>query len=189
MDIGSLFLILAIFILVGLFVARPFFENKSISVTEKEHEISSLLAERDRILGALQELDFDHQMGKIPEEDYPVERNVLLQKGANALRRLDELQQVSAGESAEERIESVVAARRADAARVRPPVPAGAAASANASAPANSSRTHLAPDDDLEALIAARRRQKEEKAAGFCTQCGSPVHQSDKFCPRCGEKL
>lgn len=189
MDIGSLFLILALFILVGLFVARPFFDNKSVSVTEKEHEISSLLAERDRILSALQELDFDHQMGKIPEEDYPVERSVLLQTGANALRRLDELQQVGAGESAEERIESVVAARRADAARVRPPVPAGAPASEPARAPGNASQPSLHPDDDLEALIASRRRQKGEKAAGFCTQCGSPVHQSDKFCPRCGEKL
>ena len=69
MEIGSIFLILALFILVALFVARPFFENKSVSVTEKEQEISSLMAEHDRVLGALQELDFDHYMGKIPEED------------------------------------------------------------------------------------------------------------------------
>lgn len=185
MDIGSLFLILALFILVVLFVARPFFENKSVSVTETEHEISAMLAERDRILGALQELDFDYQMGKIPEEDYPVERSALLQKGAIALRRLDELQHVSAAESAEERIEAVVAARRADAARVRPPVPAGVSTSASAV----SGQPPMDPDDDLEALIASRRRDKGEKSAGFCSQCGSPVHQSDKFCPRCGEKL
>lgn len=185
MEIGSIFLILALFILVALFVARPFFENNSVSVTEKEHEISSLMAEHDRILGALQELDFDHYMGKIPEEDYPIERNLLLQNGADTLRRLDELQQVSTSESAEERIEAVVAARRADAARIRQAVPAGAPVSETANAHSPS----MDPDDDLEALIASRRRDKGEKAAGFCSQCGSPVHQADKFCPRCGAKL
>jgi hypothetical protein len=54
---------------------------------------------------------------------------------------------------------------------------------------ANAHSLSIDPDDDLEALIASRRRDKEEKAAGFCSQCGSPVHQADKFCPRCGAIL
>lgn len=182
MDIGSLFLILALLILVALFVARPFFENKSKMVTEQEHEISALLAERDRVINALQELDFDYQMGKIPEEDYPAERMALMQIGAETLRMLDEMQQTKETVSAEERLEKVIAARRADAARVRQPVPAGAA---NGGA----NNGDLAMEDDLESIIASRRRQREEKAGGFCPQCGSPVHRSDKFCPHCGVSL
>ena len=43
------------------------------------------------MLTALSELDFDYTLGKIPEEDYPVQRTVLLQKGAGLLRQLDDL--------------------------------------------------------------------------------------------------
>lgn len=181
MDLGSFFLILALLIVVALFVARPFFENKSQSVTEQEHQISALMAERDRVINALQELDFDYQMGKIPEEDYPVERNALMQLGAETLRALDELQKSNESVSAEERLENVIAARRADAARVRKPVPAGVASGGN--------NGEMPVRDDLETIIASRRRQQEEKAGGFCPQCGGPVHRSDKFCPRCGVSL
>jgi hypothetical protein len=186
MDIGSFFLILALLIVVALFVARPLFENKSQMVTQEEHEVSALLAERDRVITALQELDFDYQMGKIPEEDYPAQRASLMQAGSETLRRLDTLQQTGAADSAEERLEKVIAARRADAARARQPMPAGGTP---ASATAGGSNGDQPADDTLESLIASRRRQREEKAAGFCPQCGSPLHRSDKFCPRCGGKL
>jgi predicted amidophosphoribosyltransferase len=44
------------------------------------------------------------------------------------------------------------------------------------------------PDDALEAIIASRRRERSEKAGGFCPKCGRPVQKSDYFCPRCGAK-
>jgi hypothetical protein len=179
MDIGSFFLILALFILVGLFVARPFFENRARVVTRQEHEMSALLAERDRIINALQELDFDYQMGKIPEEDYPTERAYLLQTGAETLRRLDELQLASPVASAEDRIESAIRERRAE--RLHQPQTAGV--------PGIPFRGIGAQDDDLEALIASRRRAMEGRSGGFCPQCGNPVTKTDKFCPRCGDKL
>ncbi len=43
--------------------------------------------------------------------------------------------------------------------------------------------------DNLEAIIAERRRQKEEKSVGFCSQCGSPILKSDIYCSRCGIKI
>src|SRR6266508_4180069 len=97
--IGSLFLILALAVLVALFVGRPlllFAAQKTPNETQKakqerEHVMSSLLAERDRILNSLQELDFDYALGKIPQEEYPQQRAVLLKNGAGVLRRLDEL--------------------------------------------------------------------------------------------------
>ncbi len=162
MDIGSIFLILSLAILVALFVARPFIEARRRLSTQEEHEISSLLAERETVLRALQELDFDYDLGKIPEEEYPQQRQALLARGAEVLRRLDELQKASPADAAEDRLEAAIAARRA--ARLG----------------------EVSPDDPVEAAIAARKRQRQEKAAGFCTQCGAPLQRSDKFCPRCG---
>jgi predicted amidophosphoribosyltransferase len=37
-------------------------------------------------------------------------------------------------------------------------------------------------------LLADRRRVRQEKAVGFCPQCGGPVQKSDRFCPKCGAK-
>jgi len=177
MDIGSVLLILALLIPVVLFIARPFFEPGLVEeegLTQVEdHDLSGLLAERDRILNALQELEFDHVLGKIPDEDFPAQRAWLVQQGAQILRRLDQLQPPAedAG-NVVERVEAVVAQRRADAARM----------SVNLE-PA------LAADDDLEVALAQRRRQRQEKAAGFCPQCGGPVQKSDHFCPKCGTVL
>ena len=73
MALGSIFLLLAFLVLVALFVGRPFFETKKSSPryasASAERELSSALADRDRILNTLYELDFDYDLGKIPEED------------------------------------------------------------------------------------------------------------------------
>ncbi len=193
MDIGSIFLILALLILVALFVSRPFFERQppvNQLSDSQDHQISSLLAERDRVLNALQELDFDYALGKIPEEDYPAQRVRLLQYGADILRKLDEQQAVAPGGapmpaplSAEARMEAAVAARRADAGRAgitpRPSSNGGKVVSAAVAA----------PDDDLEVLLANRRRARLDESAGFCVKCGNAIQRSDKFCPKCGVRL
>jgi hypothetical protein len=181
MDIGSLFLILALLLLVGWFVSRPFFEKDAFSVgrneRQEDHERSSLLAERDRVLNALQEMDFDYDLHKIPDEDYATQRALILQHGADVLRQLDALQPEAAGDSAEERIEAAIAARRAVA------VQASVAPNGRKQAVAVA-----APDDAIEAILSDRRRVRQEKAAGFCPQCGGPVQKSDRFCPKCGAK-
>lgn len=177
MDIGSIFLVLGLLILVVLFISRPLFERTATVVSQEEHELSSLLAERDRILTALQELDFDHTLGKIPEEDYPSMRTALLQQGADVLRKLDAYGSEVAESDVEARIEAAVAARRADARRLSP-------------AAGNGGGARVAEaDDDLEVLLANRRRARSEKSAGFCPKCGGPVQKSDRFCPKCGKTL
>lgn len=175
MDIGAIFLILTLALLVGLYIGRPIFRStaKAAKALEpdlalQDHRRSTLLAERDRLLNALHELDFDNTLGKIPEEDYPVQRSELLVQAAMALRGLDELQGGQADAAAEERIEQAVAARRADA---------------------TASRAPARDADELEAMIASRRKERQEKSAGFCPKCGRPVSKSDKFCARCGATL
>ena len=188
--LSSLLLVLALAIMIALFVARPLIERAAekspgepqTAAESQESLRSALLAERDRIINALQELEFDNTLGKIPAEDYPIQRTALLQSGADVLRRLDEMQPTSPPvDTAEERIAAAVAARRADAALVKAPELA-----LNAAAGSGQARAH---SDAVEDLIAARRRLRQEKSAGFCPQCGRPVKTSDRFCSHCGARL
>lgn len=168
MQLTAIFFTLAILILVAIYLYAPFMERRARRVTEEEHELSTLMAERDRVINSLQELDFDFKLGKIPEEDYPAQRASLLQKGADLLRKIDTIapQPVSA-QDADARIERAIAARRADASTNRPEP----------------------TDDDLESMIQARRKGRKEKSSGFCPKCGKPVMVSDRFCPSCGKSL
>jgi len=178
MEIAALLLTLGVFILVGLYLYAPFLERRARRVTAEEHELSTLMAERDRVVNSLQELDFDFKLGKIPEEDYPAQRANLLQRGAEILRKIDALTLPSStgrgmsngqgeGQDTESRLEKVIAARRADASADKPEL----------------------TDDDLESLIIARRKLRKDKSAGFCPKCGKPVMASDRFCPSCGKSL
>lgn len=168
MQLTAIFFTLAILILVAIYLYAPFTERRARRVTEEEHELSTLMAERDRVINSLQELDFDFKLGKIPDEDYPTQRASLLQKGADILRRIDSIApQITSEQDADARIEKAIAARRADASVVKPEV----------------------SDDDLESMIAARRRGRKERSSGFCPKCGKPVMVSDRFCPSCGKSL
>ena len=167
MQIVSVIFSLGILILVGVFLYAPFLERRARRVTEEEHETSSLLAERERVVNSLQELENDYQLGKVPEEDYPVQRSNLLQKGADILRKLDELEPVKAQNDKDARIERALAARRKN----------------------GSSSEGTLTDDEVESMIASRRKGRKAKSAGFCPKCGKPVMTSDKFCPSCGKTL
>ena len=168
MDIGSIFLLIGILVLVALYISQPLLKRQATFVSQEEHQYSALLAERDRILSALQELDFDYHLEKIPESSYPTQRAILLQKGADILRQIDEYYGDSGTDSLDGRIEAAIEDRRT-ATSVAEPI--------------------SDPDDELEALIANRRRKRNGKSAGFCPQCGNPVQQSDQFCSKCGNTL
>ena len=165
-EAGALFLVLALALLVGMFICRPFIaleneqepdgpEGDKEGQQQADQQRSTLLAERERLLSALQELDFDYDLGKIPAEDYPPQRAALTHAAAQALRRLDELSPAETDK-----------AYQAPA----PPEPV----------------VVEPPDEALELAIAAHRRSRLEKAVGFCPRCGKPVKKSDKFCSRCG---
>jgi hypothetical protein len=168
MELTAIFFSLAVLILVGIYLYAPFMERRARRVTEEEHELSTLMAERDRVINSLQELDFDFKLGKIPEDDYPVQRSSLLQKGADILRKIDVLApQATSAQDTEARLERAIAARRADAAVARVEV----------------------TDDDIESMILSRRKIRKNRSAGFCPKCGKPVMVSDRFCPSCGKSL
>lgn len=170
MEISSILLTLAVFVLVAAYLYLPFISGRRRARAGESHEVSSLKAERDRIINALQELDFDFKLGKIPEGEYPGQRAQLLQRGADVLRSLDQLAPAAlSAVTAEARIEKATAAGRADS---------------------NVKISSLADSEDaIESMIAARRKLQKNKSAGFCPKCGKSVFTSDKFCPACGKSL
>jgi hypothetical protein len=168
MDLGAILILLALLLGVGVFLAAPLLRNGHPRSMEESQEVSELLAERDRIINSLQELDFDYNLGKVPEEAYPEQRADLLQRGAAVLQKLDAL--------------APQAASRKTA------VSAATARIERAAAAADGSGKVLA-DDRIESLLAARRAARRSKSAGFCPRCGKPVLTSDRFCPNCGKSL
>jgi hypothetical protein len=170
MDIGSIFLLLALVVMVVFFVVitRPPGGARQL--------VSLLRVERARVIQALQELDFDYSLGKVPAEDYPVQRNALLLHGAEVLQQLDALQAQPPARETQDQLEAALAARRKDLSQATAPTAAPD------------------PSEDLEMLIAARRRARNgsaprEKSIGFCPQCGKSLQKSDQFCPKCGTEL
>jgi hypothetical protein len=168
MDIGAILLIIALLVAVGLFLAAPLIGGAGRGVTPESQEASTLMAERDRVIAALRELDFDFQLGKVPTEDYPPQRTDLLEKGADILRKLDAIAPPArvprSGERS--RIEQAAAGK-------------GNPAQANAEI----------ADDKIESMLAARRAERGGKSAGFCPRCGKPILVTDQFCPNCGKGL
>jgi len=164
-ETAAILLTLGVTILVGLYLYAPFMERQARRVTVEEHELSALLAERDRVVNSLQELDFDFNLGKIPEGEYPEQRTLLLQKGADILRKIDSYSpKADPTQDTESRLEKAIATRRAGAS------------------------TELT-DDEIESLVVNRRKARKNKSAGFCPKCGKPVMESDRFCPSCGKSL
>ncbi len=163
---GAFFLILLTLIIVVMFVSWPFIKHRRFQV-ENGHELSSLLAERDRVLNSIQELDFDNSLGKIPSQEYTNQRKALLQTGAEILRHLDNLKLVSPVNEIEN--DEASAGDRFMKVDVHPARPV--------------------MDEDLEELIAMRRSTRKEKTSGFCPNCGKPLLQSDRFCSCCGQAI
>jgi rubrerythrin len=119
MNPGSFFLLLAVLLFVIFFVTRPFLRRERMKRVD-DQELSGLLAERDRILGAIQELDFDHSLGKIPEDEFPARREALVRCGAEILKQLDEhagqkksqVKEAPAQIRSDDDIEDLIASRR-----------------------------------------------------------------------------
>jgi hypothetical protein len=156
MELGAIFLLLLVLLIVVLFVSRPFSEHWRVKI-QSSRERSALLAERERALNALQELDFDYGLGKVPAQEYATQRARHLLKGSEVLRRLDEIQSAELQPVPQQENTLVVA-----------------------------KQTSLLSDEDLEELIAKRRGERRQKTAGFCPKCGKPILQADQFCPTCG---
>ena len=88
MDLASLMLALALFLIVAAFVLHPILQPAAPEGTNNP-DTNFLQARRASVLSALTDLDFDHATGKIGHRDYESERNQLVADGVAVLKQLD----------------------------------------------------------------------------------------------------
>jgi hypothetical protein len=154
------FVLLAISV---FFVASPFrlenFQKKAVGKKNQQVGIVKLSAEKQRqaVLLALRDLDFDYQANKVAEEDYQTLRAELLSEAAQLLQNQDQQK--------EDTIEALIQSRRKAKAvtpKVSPPQP---------------------QKGQVEALCQNCQAPFGEPA---CSKCGQPIQAGDIFCRSCG---
>jgi hypothetical protein len=97
MDLGSLFVILAVFAVAAAFIARPLVEGHGSEISADERRISALKAERDQVLDSILEAEMDQVMGKLTPEELQAQRASLVGRGAQLLKELAALEGEDAG--------------------------------------------------------------------------------------------
>lgn len=92
---------LGIAVVVVAFVAAPFFllagrpSEAETKESDTSEALADLLAEKETIYAAIQELDFDLKSGKLSAEDHEALRQRHEVQAATVLKRIDELQGVT----------------------------------------------------------------------------------------------
>jgi rubrerythrin len=168
--ISSLILLVIVIALIVLFVTRPLTSRRR-PVVEGSQDLSTLLAEHDRVLNSLKELDFDNSLGKIPAELYPDQRANLVQQGAELLRKIDQLAPVleavpNLASNREDQIEAILTARRT-----------------------RQATSGIIEEDKVEKLVARRRKIPSVKPGLYCSHCGRPLSNTEHYCPNCGQPI
>jgi len=129
----SIFLTLVLLAAVGVYLAWPFLtgSRRSRSAARRQPartnqspvDEASALEERHRqIVMALRDLDFDHDLGKVTDEDYAVARAQLMAEGSQVLRAQDAAPAPLSPNG--EDLEHEIAARRKRKAETRTAAPA-----------------------------------------------------------------
>ena len=149
MDIVSLLIVLGLALIAVFFIASPLLDRRRMVVAPGDHHLSSLQAERERVLTALEELEMDHAMGKVEGEDFQDRRKELLAQGAGVLKAIDELNVEEAGSASVEDLDALL---EAEVARLR--------------SFARNTSTMRCP----------RCGEEITERDGFCTRCGEPLH-------------
>jgi hypothetical protein len=151
MSFASFLIVAFIFILTGLFIMRPFLVQSESKGRSSSSLYDSLIAERERLLSAIEELELELDLKKISEKEYIRNRDILLVEAAEVLKKLDKYQK-------KHKIKNVKISTQTE-------------------------------EDDLERLIAERRKQLKTQSFRTCTNCEKEVGDNDQFCSHCGEAL
>jgi hypothetical protein len=149
MTFTSLIIVLFIFIMAGLVILRPFLIQTDPKINRGSGLYDSLLAERERLLSSIEELDLDLELKKISASEHTLDRDALLVQAAEVLRELDKYSKPKKTKKT-----------------------AGAAGG----------------EDELEKMIADRRRKLKDTKTVPCIKCGKPLVKGDQFCSHCGAK-
>jgi hypothetical protein len=91
-------MLLILFILIAglfvLYIALPFFDKsfreKKVSIAQNERE--NLVYQKEELLGAITDLEYDYTMKKMTEADYLQQKEKLMQETVEIMKKLDALE-------------------------------------------------------------------------------------------------
>jgi hypothetical protein len=106
MSVGSVLVGLVLLLASTLVISRPWWRSRQSRPAAATPRIP-LTEERDAIYETLANLDFDHSIGKVGDDDYAVVRGQLMAQAVEVLRQLD-----AEGADIDAKIEEMVRARR-----------------------------------------------------------------------------
>jgi len=118
MTLGSSIIVLFIFLLTGLLVLRPILVGSEDQDNAGTAEYDSLLAEKERLYAAIEDLDLNFELKKVSQEEHGQARQELLNQAAAVLKELDAHPSNSPRKakhdllSKDDKLEKMIAARR-----------------------------------------------------------------------------
>lgn len=92
MEFSSIMIVIFIFILSGVFIMRPFLVEEKKPKRSGSSKTDSLVAEKERLLLAIEELDLEYELDKISVQEHNRNRDILLAEAADVIKQLDKIQ-------------------------------------------------------------------------------------------------
>lgn len=189
-----IFIILAAALIAVAFylVALPLLQHArrsaspSVEYGNEQERLEELLAQREAAFQALRELNFDHKVGKITDEDFVAFEAGLKQHAAQTLRALDEWE-AEAADDVDLAMEAEIEARRRALVGQSNGHEPGPACPACGKQSAAGDRFCAGCGADLTAVAIAAPAAVAHTLA--CPACGEAYHAGDRFCGRCGQPL
>ncbi len=168
----EIILALVIAALAALFISMPFFfRSKKRFGAEyfpdpRQEKLKALLSQKDSLLTAIKDIEFDHGLGKLSGEDFEELHGKYRSEAALVLKQIDSLGKGDAAVDDYDDIEKEIRAERMKF-------------------------LTSYDDEELEKEI-LRAREATWNAGGgtvFCSKCGSACEEQDLYCSKCGAKL
>lgn len=98
MSIAGLVFFVVALVVTGALIAAPFLSRDKRMKMDDAHiqqQRERLLVYYERVLTNLRDLDEDHATGKMPDDDYALERDEWQQRGIEVLKAIDSLEEAS----------------------------------------------------------------------------------------------
>jgi len=92
MEFSSLLIVILIFVLSGFIIMRPLLVEEKTTRKSGSSRTDSLMAEKERLLLAIEELDQEFELEKISSVEHNRNRDILLSEAAEVIKQLDKLQ-------------------------------------------------------------------------------------------------
>jgi hypothetical protein len=164
--------------------ATPFLEERrdqlrSELLDEELGQIEELVARKSNLLQSLRDLEFDHETGKLADDDYERLKTRYERKAVRVMQRLDELRGEDRREAIDEAVQSRLEQIRAEREEVEPSEEQIAAKTSTSDA-----TTAEEPADET-----GDATDEPETPGRACPDCGRNLPSDARFCSGCGLEL